>query len=163
MPFGRKRAIGKTHFWWPLLKIRDLFKFVLMEVIKGGDTPKTVQEARVHGFERMVDWSKVDLPKYNPYQFELSRNLDGKTRSQLARKAKIPYKRYCDIEAGVVAPTDAEVVQIMKAQTHVIHSFFEQWPETTLDFSGVIAIPVAIDYYKYKVFRDINPPRMKVV
>jgi hypothetical protein len=132
-----------------------------MEVIKGGDNPKTWFEKL--GIERIVDWSTVNLPKYNPRQFELCRHLDGLARWEFAKRAGLSTKRYTAIENGDVAPTDEEVEQIVKSQTHVMLGFLQKWPETEPDFSKVVAVPVAIDYYKYKVFRDINPPRMKVV
>jgi hypothetical protein len=133
-----------------------------MEVIRGGDTPKTVLEQRVYNFKHIVDWSKVNLPRYNPHQFELARNLDGLARYQFAKKAKLPTKRYTEIEKGEAAPTEKEVDSITSAQTHVIREFFEQWPETEIDCAGFFGKTVAIDYYKYKVFSVINP-RMKVV
>lgn len=132
-----------------------------MEFILGGDEPKTALEKL--GFERIIDWANINLPKYNPRQFELCRHLDGLAKWEFAKRAAMTTKRYADIENGHVSPTEAEVDQILKAQTHVVRSFFEQWPETEPDFSKVVAVPKAIDYYKYKVFRDINPPRMKVI
>lgn len=133
-----------------------------MQIIHGGDTPKTILEQRVHGFEHIVDWSKANLPKYNPRQFELARHLDGLAKCELAKKAGITTKRYADIEKGNALPTEEEVDNITGAQTHVLRGFFEQWHETEMDFSKVVPVPVAIDYYKYKVFSSINP-KMKVV
>lgn len=132
-----------------------------MEFILGGGAPKTYFEKL--GTEKLVDWSKVNLPKYNPRQFELCRNLDGLARWEFAKRANMPTKRYTAIEKGEIAPTEEEVDKILNAQGHVVKSFYEQWPETEPDFSKVVAIPKAIDYYKYKVFRDLNPPRMKPV
>lgn len=135
-----------------------------MEVIKGGDAPKQGLEHFVGEFKYVMDWDKVKaFPKYNPHQFELCRNLDGLARYQFAKLAKLSTKRYTAIENGEVAPTEEEFQGILKAQTHVIDTFFEQWPETEMDCSGYYGKPVAIDYYKYKVFRDLNPPRMKVL
>lgn len=133
-----------------------------MEVIRGGDTPKTILEQRVYNFKHLVDWSKANLPRYNPHQFELARNLDGLARWEFAKKAKLTTKRYSEIEKGEAAPTEKEVDGITAAQTHVIREFFEQWPETEIDISGVLAKTIAIDYYKYRVFCIINP-RMKVI
>lgn len=133
-----------------------------MEVIRGGDTPKTALEQRIYGFKHIVDWSKVNLPKYNPHQFELARNLDGLARWQFAKKAGMTTKRYADIEKGDVAPTEVEVDNITNAQTHVIREFFEQWPETEIDCTGFYGKVAAIDYYKYRVFRIINS-RMAIV
>jgi transcriptional regulator with XRE-family HTH domain len=133
-----------------------------MEVIRGGDTPKTVLEQRVYNFKHIVDWSKTNLPRYNPHQFELARNLDGLARYQFAKKAKLSTKRYTEIENGDVSPTEREVDNITAAQSHVLRAFFEQWPETEIDCSGFFGKVAAIDYYKYKVFRNINP-RMQVV
>lgn len=132
-----------------------------MEFIMGGDEPKTLLEKI--GVEKLVDWPKVNPPKYNPRQIELVRHLDGLTKGAFAKKAGMSMKRYSDIEKGNVAPTEVEVDQILGAQTHVIRAFYEQWPKTEIDCSGYFGKPVAIDYYKYKVFRDINPPRMKAV
>lgn len=132
-----------------------------MEFILGGDEPKTWFEKL--GIEKIVDWSTVNLPRYNPRQFELCRNLDGLSRREFAKKAGMATKRYTDIENGNVAPAENEVDMILKAQSHVRKGFFQQWPETEMDFSKVVPVPIAIDYYKYKVFRDCNPPRMKVV
>ena len=124
--------------------------------------PKTVWEQRVHGFKQIVDWATINLPKYNPYQFELCRNLDGLPRYAFAKRAGLTTRRYKEIETGESLPTDEAVTKILKSQTHVTGSFFEKWPETKLDFNQVVAVPVAIDYYQYKVFRNINP-RMKSV
>lgn len=132
-----------------------------MEFILGGDEPKTWFEKL--GIEKIVDWSTVNLPKYNPYQFELCRNLDGLSRVKFAKMAGISAKCYADIENGNANPTEEEVDKILAAQTHVLKGFFEKWPETETDFARAVPIPIAIDYYKYKVFRDINPPRMKLV
>jgi transcriptional regulator with XRE-family HTH domain len=111
-----------------------------------------------------MDWSKVKaFPKYNPHLFELCRCLDGAPRYKFAKAAGLTTKRYSAIENGDVVPTDEEFQGILGAQTHVIASFFEQWPEYELDMSGPLARNVPIDYYKYKVFRDLNPPRMGVV
>jgi len=131
-----------------------------MEFIIGGDQPKTLLEKI--GVEKVVDWSKVNLPKYNPNQFELARHLDGLTRSQYAKVAGLSVKRYTAIEKGDIVPTEEDVCLILAAQGHVLKGFYEQWPETEIDCSGFFGKPVAIDYYKYKVFRDINPPRMKL-
>lgn len=133
-----------------------------MQIIRGGDTPKTILEQRVYNFKHIVDWSKVNLPKYNPHQFELARHLDGLAKWEFAKKAGMTTKRYTDIEKGNVLPTEEEVDNITGAQTHVLRGFFEQWHETTIDISGPLAKTIAIDYYKYKVFRYINP-RMKLV
>lgn len=147
------------------MNVVDLLIYVIlavMEIIKGGDQPKTVLEQRVYGFKHIVDWSKVNLPKYNPWQIELARHLDGLTKVAFAKTADMSTKKYSDIEKGNVTPTEAEVDQILGAQTHVIRTFYEQWPETEIDFSGPFGKLLAIDYYKYKVFRDVNP-RMKAV
>jgi DNA-binding XRE family transcriptional regulator len=137
------------------------FVYCVMEAIIGGDQPKTLLEKI--GVEKVVDWSKVNLPKYNPHQFELARNLDGLTRSQYAKVAGLSIKRYTSIEKGDIAPTEEDVCLILTAQGHVLKGFYEQWPETEIDCSGYFGKPVAIDYYKYKVFRDMNKPRMKVL
>jgi transcriptional regulator with XRE-family HTH domain len=134
-----------------------------MEFILGDDNPKVGLERVVHSFKPIIDWSKVNLPRYNPCQFELARNLDGLTKAQFAKTAGLSTRRYTDIEKGDVVPTEVEVDAITGAQTHVLRGFFEQWHETETDFSKVIPVPVAIDYYKFKIFRDINPPRMKVL
>lgn len=111
-----------------------------------------------------MDWSKVKAtPKYNPHMFELCRCLDGVPRYKFAKLAGMTTKRYSAIESGDVVPTEIEFQGILGAQTHVIASFFEQWPEYELDMSGPLAKNVPIDYYKYKVFRDMNPPRMAVI
>jgi len=140
------------------------FVYWVMDFIKGGDTPKEGLERVVYNFKRIIDWSAVNLPRYNPYQFELARHLDGRTKAQTAKAAGMSTKRYSDIEKGNSAPTPEEVTQITMAQSHVIETFFEQWHETEIDWSsGCCGRPVAIDYYKYKVFRDINKPRLKVL
>lgn len=128
-----------------------------MELILGGDTPKPILER--YGFKRIIDWENINLPKYNPRQFRLCRHLDGLARWEFAKKAGLPTKRYTDIENGNVPPTEEEVDKILAAQTHVTRGFFEEWPETEPDFSKVVAVPMAIDYYQYKVFRDINKPK----
>ena len=134
-----------------------------MEVIKGGDAPKQGLEHFVSGFKYVMDWDKVKaFPKYNPHMFEMARCLDGLARYEFAKRAGMPTKRYTAIEKGDVAPTEDEFRAIVAAQTHVIDTFYEQWPETELDMSGYFGKNVAIDYYKYKVFRDLNPPRMKI-
>lgn len=140
----------------PFCYIRD------MEFIIGGDQPKAVLEQRIHDFKHIVDWSKANLPKYNPHQFELARHLDGLARWEFAKKAGMTTKRYTDIEKGNLTPTEQEVDAITKAQNHALRGFFEQWPETTIDISGPLCKMAAIDYYQYKIFRDINP-RMKIV
>jgi hypothetical protein len=134
-----------------------------MEFILGDDNPKVGLERVIPSFKSIIDWTKVSLPRYNPHQFELARNLDGLARYEVAKKAGLSTKRYGDIEKGLSMPTEAEVDGILSAQTHVLRGFFEQWPETEIDCSGFFGKPVAIDYYKFKIFRDINPPRMKVL
>jgi hypothetical protein len=38
-----------------------------------------------------------------------------------------------------------------------------QWHEKEIEWKPYGGIPKQIDYYKFKIFRDANPPRMKVV
>lgn len=133
-----------------------------MEVIRGGHGEKYGLEKVVHGFKYIVDWSKVNFPKWNPRQFKLCRNLDGLAKWEFAKRAGLATKRYSDIEAGNILPTDEEFKKIFESQTHVIEGFFQQWPETEPDFSFHPARMKSIDYYQYKVFRDINRPREMV-
>jgi len=94
--------------------------------------------------------------------FEVARHLDGLSKCEFAKRAGLSTKRYSDIEGGNINPTDEEVQCILKSQTHVIETFFEQWWETKLDMSGPLAKNIPIDYYQYKVFREINPAPFKV-
>lgn len=111
-----------------------------------------------------MDWSLVKkVPDYNPKMFKLVRQLDGLTKSQFAKRAGLTTKRYFDIEAGNVNPTNPEFQAILKSQDHVIETFFEQWPKTEIDFTGCIGVNIPINYYKYKIFRDINPPPLIIV
>ena len=138
--------------------------FGVMEAIIGGDDPSKWKERLFPDYKPIVDWSQVNIPKYNPYMFQLCRNLDGLAKWEFAKRAKLTTKRYSDIEDGNVLPTEEEVESIVKAQTHVIKKFFEEWPDNTPDFTKVVATPKAIDYYQYKIFRDINRPQaMKII
>jgi DNA-binding XRE family transcriptional regulator len=135
-----------------------------MEIIKGGDNPKYGIEARAASFKRIIDWHNINLPLYNPRQFKLCRNLDGLTKWEFAKRAGLSTKKYSDIEAGNINPTTIEFEAIVKSQDHCLPGFFQQWPESEPDFSLPVAMPIAIDYYKYKVFRDINKPKeMKAI
>jgi len=110
-----------------------------------------------------MNWENVRaVPKWNPYKFELCRHLNGMGKGEFARKVGLPLRRYSAIENGEIEPTDDEVRRICDAQTHVLINFFEDWPLTTLDISGPFARTVPINYYRYKVFRDLNPPKMSV-
>lgn len=131
-----------------------------MEFLLGGNLPK---QPFIKKSESTIDWSSVNLPRYNPFQFLLCRNLTGLAKWQYAKKAGMTTKRYADIEGGNATPTEEEVDKILSAQTTVIRSFFEQWYETEIDISNGFGICKPIDYYKYKVFRDINSPKMKIV
>ncbi len=110
-----------------------------------------------------MDWKQVkNYPKYNPFMFEIVRHLEGMAKWEFAKRAGLSTKRYSDIENGDINPTDEEVQSILKSQTHVIGTFFQQWWETKLDISGVLARNIPIDYYRYKIFREINPQPFKV-
>lgn len=135
-----------------------------MEVIIGGDQPLTKEQRFLNDAGVVIDFGKVNLPKYNPWTIRLARNLEGVARYEFAKLCKLTTKRYTDIENGEVPPTEEEIDKIAKASTHVLRSFFEQWQYTEPDFSQVVARSIPIDYYKYKVFRDINKPQsMKAV
>ena len=106
-----------------------------------------------------MDWSKVNkTPKYNPHMIQMARHLECLSVKEMAAAAGLSGKKYSDIENGKIEPTEEEMIKITAAQTHVILSFYEQYPETDLDISGPLAKNVPINYYKYKVFRDMNPP-----
>jgi hypothetical protein len=145
-------VLGKHWVWWEFIYVCGMGKVIYF----------TGNQALKRLYTPIIDWSKVVLPKYNPHQIELCRNLDGLARWEFAKLAGLTTKRYTAIEKGDIAPTDDEMQAILKAQTHVLIGFYEQWPETEIDCSGFFGKPIAIDYYKYKVFRDINPPRMAV-
>lgn len=135
-----------------------------MDLIIGGDQPLTNVERFWKEAGVIIDFDKVNLPKYNPWTIKLARNLEGVARYEFAKRSKLTTKRYTDIENGDAVPTEAEIDKIAKASTHVLRSFFEQWQYTEPDFSQAVARPIPIDYYKYKVFRDINRPlTMKAV
>lgn len=111
-----------------------------------------------------MDWSLVKrTPKYNPFMFEVARHIDGLAKWEFAKRAGLTTKKYSDIEGGNIEPTEEEFNKIVTSQTHFIKSFFEQWWETELDISGPFAKNVPIDYYKYKIFRDLNPPPLKAI
>ena len=111
-----------------------------------------------------MEWSKVEkLPKYNPWCFGLMRHLEGLSRSEFARKAKMSTAALKAIEFGEIEPTEEQVDALVSAQSHLLKSFLGDWPETELDISGPLAKNVPINYYKYKVFRDLNKPPLRVV
>lgn len=111
-----------------------------------------------------MDWSKVkQVPKYNPMMFTLCRHLDGSAKWEFAKRAGLTTKRLSDIENGISEATDEEVKKITACQTHVIETFFEQWHEYETKFLPYGGIPVQINYYKFKIFRDANPPQLSVV
>lgn len=135
-----------------------------MQIIIGGDTPLTKEERHLKEVGVTIDLYAVNLPKWNPRMIEIARHLEGIARYEFAKRAKISTKRYTEIENGNVTPTDEEMQNIAKTSTHVLITFFEQWPLTEPDFRQVVPRPIPIDYYKYKVFRDINKPQsMKAV
>lgn len=110
-----------------------------------------------------MDWSYVkNTPKYNPFMFEVARHVRGFIKSDVRYCTGISVKNISDIENGVRLPTETEVKLLCKGLNFPI-SFFEQWWKTKLDISGPLAKNIPIDYYKYKVFRDINPPKMQIV
>lgn len=96
--------------------------------------------------------------------FEVARHIRGWTKIDLSRRCKLSVKIISEIENGDREPTLEEVEAI--AAKHACHfplTFFKQWWETKLDLSGHFAKNVPIDYYKYKVFRNANPPRLSIV
>jgi len=104
-----------------------------------------------------MDWSQVkNYPKYNPFMFEVARHVRGFTKGDVKYSTGIATKSISDIENGNRLPTDKEVELLSKGLNFPL-TFFGQWWETQLDMSGPIAKNVPIDYYKYKVFREINP------
>lgn len=107
-----------------------------------------------------MDWSKVKkVPEYNPYTFLLARHVRGWTKSDLSKKCKLPVATISKIENGEREPTLEEVIAI--ASEHAAHfpiTFFRKWYETEIKFDGCLAKNIPINYYKYKVFRDLNPP-----
>jgi len=134
------------------------------EVIKGNDKPLSAEERHWLTIENIIDIDSVNLPKYNPRKFKIGRELEGLSVTEFAKAAHLSYKTYSASEKGDISPTEIQVDKIAKAQTHVLRGFFEQWERTESDFTQVVARPKAIDYYQYKVFRDINKPRtMKAV
>lgn len=94
--------------------------------------------------------------------FTLARHLEGLTKGELAKRAGVTTKHLSDIEAGNVLATDEEVTAITKAQSHVIETFFMQWHETELDISKGWGENIPINYYKFKIFRDVNPPPLTI-
>ena len=96
--------------------------------------------------------------------FEVARNVRGWTKADLSKKCNLTTKRISQIENGNVEPTQDEVDAIAgQYACDFPLSFFQQWWETRLDFSGCVARNVPINYYKYKVFRDLNPPPLAIV
>lgn len=95
--------------------------------------------------------------------FTLVRHLDGLTKHEFAKRAGLSTKRISDIEAGDAEATYDEVVKITNSQIHVIETFFMQWHEKEIEWKKYGGIPKQIDYYKFKIFRDANPPRMKAI
>lgn len=112
-----------------------------------------------------MDWSKVKkTPRYNPFMFEVARHVRGWTKTDLSKRCKLAVKTISQIENGEIEPTQVQVdVLASEHGTNFPLSFFEQYLETKLDMSGPIARNIPINYYKYKVFRDINPPQMSAV
>lgn len=133
-----------------------------MTFVLGDDQQREMFEKKF-GKKKIVDWSNVVLPVYNPHQILLARQLSGFSGVEIAKRAHMRYERYRDMERGEKVPTAEEMIRIRNAQDTVTLSFYRQWPETELETTTVGMIPKEIDYYKYKVFRDINKPRMKLV
>lgn len=137
-----------------------------MEIIRGGfdeTEKKHPLDGRAASFKPIGDWGKIRMPKYNPFQFEIARHTRRLTKSELARKCKLPTVVISNIENGEKLPSEEEMKIIIEVLNYPI-SFFEQFNETKVEFNGCIGRNIAIDYYQYKVFRDINAPRsMKLV
>jgi transcriptional regulator with XRE-family HTH domain len=103
-----------------------------------------------------MDWSKVKkTPKYNPWMFEVARNVRALSMSDVARRTELPIKTISQIEKGIVAPTSEHVFRISRTLAFP-ESFFQQWRPTKLDISGPLAKNIPIDYYQYPVFRKLN-------
>ncbi len=112
-----------------------------------------------------MDWAKVkNVPTYNPVRIKLMRELEGLAKYEIARKAKIATKRYSDIESGNILPTDEEIDRLIASQTHVIKGFLTIFDLCETVFKEYGGVPRKINYYQFKIFRDINPPQsMKAV
>ena len=109
-----------------------------------------------------MDWSQVKrTPKYNPFMFEVARYSRGLVKTDVKYSTGISTKSITEIESGNRLATDKEMELLCKALNYPI-SFFQQWHETRLDMSGHLAKNVPIDYYKYKIFREINPTPFRV-
>jgi transcriptional regulator with XRE-family HTH domain len=110
-----------------------------------------------------MDWSMVEAtPKYNPFMFELARNVRGWTMHACAKKCGLPTSALYQIERGDRVPTDEEFAALQET-LEFPPNFFHQWYETKIELHGCMGKNVPIDYYQYKVFRDVNPPRMAIV
>ncbi len=110
-----------------------------------------------------MDWTNVRAtPKYNPFTFQLCRHLCGLAKCEFAKKAGLTTKRYSDIETGNVLPTESEFNAILQSQSHATAGFFEKYPTFELDISKGWGENIPINYYKYKVFRDLNPSPLSI-
>ncbi len=110
-----------------------------------------------------MNWANVvKVPVYNPYTFELARHSRGFTQRQVSMKSGVDLEVVKKIEAGELAPSDDDVKKLAGLLDFPT-TFFNQWPETTLDINGCIGKNIPIEYYKYKIFRDVNPPLLSIV
>lgn len=108
-----------------------------------------------------MDLLEMNLPAYNPFQFELARHVRGLHRCELAKNCGMKTVDIKAIENGDRLPTADELKILMDDNAlYFPEAFFTQWHEYILDMSGYLAKNVPIDYYKYKVFRDLNRPQM---
>lgn len=103
------------------------------------------------------NWKGIDkLPEYNPFMFEVARHVRGKDISYVSEAIRIPVSQIKKIENGHIAPTKTQV-EILSNWYNFPISFFQQWWDTKIDFTGPVGRNIPIDYMKYKVFRDLNP------
>jgi transcriptional regulator with XRE-family HTH domain len=112
-----------------------------------------------------MDWTKVEkTPEWNPAAFELARHVRGWTMRQLSKASGIPVKRISQIEKGIDSPSLAEVIKLSESEVlNFPLGFFSHWHETEIKINAVgLAVSVPIDYFKYPVFRKLNPPRLYI-
>lgn len=103
------------------------------------------------------EWVGINkLPVYNPFMFEIARHVMGLSKTDVTNKTGILVKNITSIEMGERNPTDKELNSLVLFYGFPIF-FFEQWYDTRLDISGVLAKNVPIDYLKYKIFKELNP------
>lgn len=105
----------------------------------------------------MIDWYNItELPKYNPFMFEIARHTRGEHKSKSALSMKMSVKDISDIEKGIRLPTIEEINKMCKWYNYP-ESFFQQWLKYKLDLSGCLAKNIPINYMEYPIFKKMNP------